>query len=131
MKGFLLDENLPTRLTFAPSMPTCHARHFGGNPTDGELWELARVRHWVIITKDADFSERILVSKAPPWIVRLRLREHAAQRVPQLPCGRVAADRIPSSCAQAHLRLCGSHRGICLKGTSKNLHLHFSFLVRP
>jgi len=72
MKGFLLDENLPTRLTFAPSMPTCHARDFGGNPTDGELWELARVRHWVIITKDADFSERILVSKAPPWIVRLR-----------------------------------------------------------
>jgi len=45
MKGFLLDENLPTRLTFAPSMQTCHARDFGGNPTDGELWELARVRH--------------------------------------------------------------------------------------
>ncbi|MBG7609206.1 MAG: DUF5615 family PIN-like protein [Verrucomicrobia bacterium] len=53
-------------------MQTSHARDFGGNPTDGELWELARVQQWVIVTKDADFSERILVSKAPPWIVRLR-----------------------------------------------------------
>ena len=72
MKGFLLDENLPTRLTFSPSMKTSHARDFGGNPTDSELWELARFQQWVIVTKDADFSERILVSKAPPWIVRLR-----------------------------------------------------------
>ena len=25
-KGFLLDENLPTRLTFSPSLPVSHAR---------------------------------------------------------------------------------------------------------
>jgi hypothetical protein len=41
VKGFLLDENLPTRLTFSPSLPVCHAREFGGNPTDGELWDLS------------------------------------------------------------------------------------------
>ena len=72
MKGFLLDENLPTRLTFAPSLPVNRARDFGGNPTDSELWDLAKANQWVIITKDTDFSNRILVSTSPPWIVHLR-----------------------------------------------------------
>ena len=27
---------------------------------------------WVIVTKDTDFSDRILVSMPPPWIVHLR-----------------------------------------------------------
>lgn len=72
MKGFLLDENLPTRLTFSPSLPVCHAREFGGNPTDGELWDLSGASQWVIVTKDTDFSDRILVSMPPPWIVHLR-----------------------------------------------------------
>jgi predicted nuclease of predicted toxin-antitoxin system len=53
-------------------MPIIHARDYGDNPTDSELWELARVQQWVIVTKDADFSERILVSKPPPWDVSLR-----------------------------------------------------------
>ena len=70
--GFLLDENLPTRLTFAPSLPVSHALDFGTNPTDSELWNHARMRQLVIVTKDADFSDRILVSNPPPWIVHLR-----------------------------------------------------------
>jgi predicted nuclease of predicted toxin-antitoxin system len=51
VKGFLLDENLPTRLTFSPSLPVSHARDFGGNPSDSELWDLAGVRQWVIAKK--------------------------------------------------------------------------------
>lgn len=72
MKGFLLDENLPTRLTFSPSLPVNRAQDFGENPADSQLWDLAKVNQWVIITKDADFSNRILVSTPPPWIVHLR-----------------------------------------------------------
>ncbi len=29
VKGFLLDENLPSRLTFTPSLPVTHASHLG------------------------------------------------------------------------------------------------------
>ena len=72
MKGYLLDENLPTRLSVSPSLPVSHARQFGGNPTDSELWNLAEAERWVIVTKDADFSDRILVGMPPPWIVHLR-----------------------------------------------------------
>jgi predicted nuclease of predicted toxin-antitoxin system len=72
VNGFLLDENLPMRLTFSPTLPVSYARDFGGNPSDSELWDLAGMRQWVIVTKDADFSDRILVSVPPPWIVHLR-----------------------------------------------------------
>lgn len=72
MNGFLLDENLPARLTFSPSLPVSHAQDLGGNPTDSELWAHSRANQLVIVTKDADFSDRILVSNPPPWIVHLR-----------------------------------------------------------
>ena len=72
MTGFLLDENLPARLTFTPSLPVSHAQDLGENPSDSELWAHARAHQLVIVTKDADFSDRILVSSPPPWIVHLR-----------------------------------------------------------
>ena len=72
VKGFLLDEYLPGQLTFAPSLPVSHALESGDHLTDSELWLLAKSRHLVIVTKDADFSARILVSTPPPWIVHLR-----------------------------------------------------------
>jgi predicted nuclease of predicted toxin-antitoxin system len=72
VKGFLLDENLPGGLSFSPSLPVSHALDMGVNATDSELWSIAKERCLVIVTKDADFSDRILVSKPPPWIVHLR-----------------------------------------------------------
>jgi predicted nuclease of predicted toxin-antitoxin system len=72
VKGILLDENLPSRLTFSPSLPVHHALELGSQPTDSDLWNHAWVNELVIVTKDADFSDRILVSQPPPWIVHLR-----------------------------------------------------------
>jgi predicted nuclease of predicted toxin-antitoxin system len=72
VNGFLLDENLPGGLGFQPSLPVSHALDLGGNPTDSELWFHAKIQRLVIVTKDADFSDRILVNTPPPWIVHLR-----------------------------------------------------------
>jgi len=72
VKGFLLDENLPSRLTFTPALPVSHALDFGKNPSDSQLWQIAASNRLVIVTKDTDFSDRILVSSPPPWIVHLR-----------------------------------------------------------
>lgn len=71
MNGYLLDENLPGDLEFSPSLPVSHALDLGPNPTDSELWSFAKERRFVIVTKDADFSDRILVSTPAPWIVHL------------------------------------------------------------
>ena len=72
MKGWLLDQNLPARLTFKPALPITPVATLGARPTDSEVWEHARRAALVIVSKDADFSNRIIVSTPPPWVVHLR-----------------------------------------------------------
>ncbi len=72
MKGYLLDENLPRQLMFTPSLPVSHAVDYGNNPTDNELWQCAKLGNLVLVTKDSDFSDRILTTSPPPWVVHLR-----------------------------------------------------------
>src|SRR5262245_14580076 len=72
MKGFYFDENLPSRLTFSPSLSVVSAADIGPSPSDTQVWEFARQHELVIVTKDADFSERIILSTPPPWVVHLR-----------------------------------------------------------
>lgn len=72
MKGFLFDENLPSRLTFTPSFPTISRAELGSSPTDTQLWEFARRRELAIVSKDADFSTRIILGTPPPWVVHVR-----------------------------------------------------------
>lgn len=42
MNGFLLDENLPARLRFAPAQPIRHVRELGSSLTDAEVWDIAK-----------------------------------------------------------------------------------------
>lgn len=72
MKGFLFDENLPSRIQFAPSLPLISRSALPTSPTDTQLWEVARQRELVIVSKDADFSERIILHTPPPWVVHIR-----------------------------------------------------------
>jgi predicted nuclease of predicted toxin-antitoxin system len=72
MKGFLFDENLPTRLTFQPSLPVVASIVLGASLTDTQVWEHARREELVVVSKDADFSGRIILSTPPPWVVHLR-----------------------------------------------------------
>lgn len=73
MKGLLLDENIPSRILFTPQLPVLHATSLGSSLSDTFLWEYARANEYVILTKDTDFSNRILLSDPPPWIVHLRI----------------------------------------------------------
>jgi predicted nuclease of predicted toxin-antitoxin system len=72
MNGFLFDENLPRRLTFTPSLPAIYSTSLGVSPSDTALWNHGRDNSLVIVSKDADFSDRIMLSTPPPWIVHLR-----------------------------------------------------------
>ena len=45
----------------------------GVSPSDSEVWERARSERWVVVSKDADFLHRALVSAPPPWVVHVRL----------------------------------------------------------
>jgi predicted nuclease of predicted toxin-antitoxin system len=37
-----------------------------------DLWHYARQHELVIVSKDADFSDRIIMQTPPPWVVHLR-----------------------------------------------------------
>ena len=72
MKGFLFDENLPARLRFSPKLPIVPVPNVGKNPSDSQIWEFARRRELVIVSKDTDFSDQIITQTPPPWVVHLR-----------------------------------------------------------
>ena len=72
MKGFLFDENLPSRLRFSPKRPILPVSKAGRNPSDTQIWEFARTHDLVIVSKAADFSDRIITHTPPPWVVHLR-----------------------------------------------------------
>lgn len=73
MKGFLVDENLPASLRLPGEFPTIHATAISPSPSDTQIWLYGRERQLVIVTKDADFSHRMLASDSPPWVVHVRL----------------------------------------------------------
>jgi predicted nuclease of predicted toxin-antitoxin system len=72
MTGFLLDGNLPARLQFAPGLPVVALSSVGENPTDSQIWDFAKKHDLVIVSKDADFSDRIITNLPPPRVVHLR-----------------------------------------------------------
>jgi predicted nuclease of predicted toxin-antitoxin system len=80
VKGFLIDENLPARFTFAPSLPVIStSRALHRSAEDSDLWEFAREQELAIVTKDADFSDRVLAKRRTPVGRSSATREHAAE----------------------------------------------------
>lgn len=73
MKGLLIDENLPLPTALPTTLPIVHSRQLGNQPSDSFLWDHAIARDLVIVTKDADFSQRIQLTGPPPRIIHLRV----------------------------------------------------------
>ena len=73
MTGFLFDENLPRVASLQTSIPVIHASELGTRPTDSQLWAHAQANDLVIVTKDADFSQRIVLNTPPPCVIHLRV----------------------------------------------------------
>lgn len=73
MNGLLIDENLPGTLELPTEVPIVHARSLGIQLADDAIWRHARERGLVILTKDADFFDRLILEGAPPSVVWLRV----------------------------------------------------------
>ncbi len=72
MKGFLFDEHLPANIRFTPTFPVIHVSALGVSPSDTQIWQYAQQNDLAIVTKDADFSDRMMVDPFPPVVVHLR-----------------------------------------------------------
>lgn len=61
---FLIDNNLPYYCQLWNNEAYVHQYDLGDDWKDGEVWDFAKSHNLTIITKDSDFSNRILL-KAP------------------------------------------------------------------
>jgi len=73
MKKFLIDENLPKTLKLQTNDKFIHVCNLDKQMTDSEIWEYAKQNDCIIITKDTDFFERIILLGTPPKIIWIRL----------------------------------------------------------
>jgi predicted nuclease of predicted toxin-antitoxin system len=73
MRGFLFDENLPRVPSLPTRLPITHALELGSPSSDSQLWAHAQQNDLAIVTKDADFSQRIVLAAPPPRVVHLRV----------------------------------------------------------
>ena len=73
MTGFLFDENIPALPGLSTTLPILHATSLGVRMSDSALWEHAKRHALVIVSKDADFSQRMILSTPPPKVIHLRI----------------------------------------------------------
>ena len=69
----IIDENLPASLETKLGPGCIHSTALGARLTDEQLWLRARVSTGVILTKDADFFDRLALYGPPPKVVWVRL----------------------------------------------------------
>lgn len=80
MAQFLIDANLPYHFALWQGPDYLHVRDLDEQWTDRQIWDFARDRDLVIVSKDADFSDLAAFSPPPPRVVHVcfgnvRLRE--------------------------------------------------------
>lgn len=73
MARFLIDANLPYRLDTWAGLQFQHVFDLGDSLPDRAIWEHARLHDLVIVTKDSDFSDWIMLSDPPPRVIHLRI----------------------------------------------------------
>ncbi len=74
MKRYLIDENLPATMKLQKGDEFLHVLDVKKQMSDTEIWEYAKRNNYIIITKDADFYERIINAvEPPPKIIWIRM----------------------------------------------------------
>jgi predicted nuclease of predicted toxin-antitoxin system len=72
MVKYLIDVNLPYYFSLWRGEQYLHQRDLGDGWTDRRVWDYAEARDLTIVSKDADFSVRILLSQPPPRVIHIR-----------------------------------------------------------
>jgi predicted nuclease of predicted toxin-antitoxin system len=72
MPRFLIDANLPYYFSLWHGDDFIHQFALGDEWSDQDIWNYARDKNLIIVTKDADFSDRIILSEPPPKVIHIR-----------------------------------------------------------
>ena len=83
MARYLIDANLPYRFSLWHGGDYLHVWDLNDEWTDSEIWAYARDHDLTIVSKDADFSDRSLVSQPPPRVIHVRVGNLRMQELHQ------------------------------------------------
>ncbi len=72
MARFLIEVNLPYWFSPWRGDGFVHQRDIDPSMPDKDIWELARVQNFTIVTKDTDFADRILSQIPPPRVIHFK-----------------------------------------------------------
>lgn len=72
MKKYLIDVNLPYHFSLWNSDEFIHQKDIDDEWTDEQIWNYAKKNDLTIVSKDADFSNRIILSVPPPKVIHIR-----------------------------------------------------------
>jgi predicted nuclease of predicted toxin-antitoxin system len=72
MPEYLIDVNLPCRFSLWKGKDFVHQIDINDEWTDEQIWDYATQNNLTIITKDSDFSNRIIFHKPPPKVIHIR-----------------------------------------------------------
>lgn len=84
MIHFLIDENLPYYFSLWDKPNIKHVFDLEGIKSDNEIWEYAKTNNLVIVTKDTDFSNKIMFKSPPPKVIHIRFGNIRIQKLHEL-----------------------------------------------
>jgi predicted nuclease of predicted toxin-antitoxin system len=70
---YLIDVNLPKLFNLWNTKEYIHQFDIDPKMKDGAIWKLAKSNELTIITKDSDFSTRIIAERPPPKVIHIRI----------------------------------------------------------
>lgn len=72
MLKYLIDVNLPRRFALWSGDEFVHIADIDDKMLDSQIWEYAKDNALTIVTKDADFSELVLLNNPPPRVIHIK-----------------------------------------------------------
>lgn len=73
MAKYLVDANLPYHFSLWKGEDFTHVFDIDPRMSDKDIWTYAESNNLVIISKDSDFSQRILFQEPPPRVIHLKI----------------------------------------------------------
>ena len=72
MAKYLIDVNLPYYFSLWRSDDFIHQKDIDDEWDDEQIWDYARKNNLAIISKDSDFSNKIMLHAPPPKVIHIR-----------------------------------------------------------
>ncbi len=73
MSKYIIDANLPYYFSLWRDTVYEHVIDIDPNMKDSEIWKYAKDNNLTIVTKDADFSDLVLLNNPPPRVIHIKL----------------------------------------------------------